>query len=123
MYYVLLTEVSFMSLLIISTAELFFLFNNSATPPYFLCLSFRFFVKILKPGISMECISSCLVYVSNTMSYPMIKSLKSGNLNLLFSPHTFNNLKDYLETVLRRRHDSLMMIPYHRAPGTDANPC
>ena len=71
----------------------------------------------------MECISSCLVYVSNTMSYPMIKSLKSGNLNLLFSPHTFNNIKDCLETVLRRRYDSLMMIPYHRAPGTDANPC
>ena len=68
----------------------------------------------------MESISSSLVSVSKTMSYPMIKSLKSGNLNLLFSPHTFRNII-FRKTVLRRHSDSLMMVPYHRAPGTDAN--
>ena len=39
-------RVSLMSLSIISTAELLLLFNNRATPPDFLFLSFRFFVNI-----------------------------------------------------------------------------
>ena len=46
-----------MSLSILSIAELNFLINNNATPSDFLFLSFRFFLKILKPGISMESVA------------------------------------------------------------------